>query len=62
MYPENELNGNGLATAIRDLLTEPMLLDEMARKMKALGKPKATETIIQECLSLIDRKRANAEA
>lgn len=62
MFPENELNGKKLAMAIRDLLTNPVQLDQMARNMKSMGKPEATQTIINECLSLIDMKRAKAEA
>ena len=56
MLPENDLTGEKLAGTIRDLLSNSSLLDQMAKKMKSMGKPGATDFIIDECLSLIDNK------
>jgi UDP-N-acetylglucosamine--N-acetylmuramyl-(pentapeptide) pyrophosphoryl-undecaprenol N-acetylglucosamine transferase len=62
MCIENELTGAKLAGEIRDLLNNRDLLNRMSDNMKSMGKPEATDTIINECLTLIDHKGANIGA
>lgn len=50
---EDELNGEKLAGRISDLLDNPKMLQTMAEKMKGMGKPDATDRIIDECLKLM---------
>jgi len=58
MFPEHELSGDVLAREVGTLLDDPERLQEMSVNMKELGKPEATENIINECLALLDRKKA----
>lgn len=62
MFPENELSGERLAGEIRDLLNNPEMLSRMADNMKSMGKPEATDCIIDVCLTLIADKKGKAEA
>jgi UDP-N-acetylglucosamine--N-acetylmuramyl-(pentapeptide) pyrophosphoryl-undecaprenol N-acetylglucosamine transferase len=55
MFVENELSGAELAAEIRNLLNEPESLNQLSVRMKGMGKPDATDTIIEECLKLIEQ-------
>ena len=55
MFAENELSGAELAAEIRNLLNEPEMLNQMSVRMKGMGKPEATDTIIKDCLKLIEQ-------
>ena len=62
MFPENELSGEILSGEISGLLKKPELLNRMSSNMKSMGKSEATDCIIDECLMLIDNKKAKASA
>lgn len=62
MFLEDELSGEKLAGEIKGLLNDPELLVKMAVNMKEMGKPEATDSIINECLSLIDNKQVKVNA
>ncbi|MCL7486687.1 MAG: undecaprenyldiphospho-muramoylpentapeptide beta-N-acetylglucosaminyltransferase [Desulfobulbaceae bacterium] len=62
MQLEQELNGAKLAREIRNLFHNPDWLQKMSEKMKSLGKPEATDAIINECLALIEQRKAQAGA
>ncbi|GAB4332315.1 MAG: undecaprenyldiphospho-muramoylpentapeptide beta-N-acetylglucosaminyltransferase [Desulfobulbaceae bacterium] len=53
---ERELTGGALAGEIATLLDDPALLAEMSAQMKKLGRPGATDAIIDECLNLLEEK------
>jgi UDP-N-acetylglucosamine--N-acetylmuramyl-(pentapeptide) pyrophosphoryl-undecaprenol N-acetylglucosamine transferase len=56
MLPESELSGENLADEMKKLMDDPKLLVRMAISMINMGRPEATERIIDECLQLIDQK------
>lgn len=58
MFEEGTLTGDLLAREIKMLLRAPEKLEEMAARMKQMGKPEATDTIINECLKIIRTDRA----
>ena len=62
MFLENELSGEILAGEIKNLLNNPELLSQMSDNMRSMGKPEATDCIIDACLALIDNKKAKADA
>ena len=62
MVMENELSGERLAGEIRDLLGNPELMNRMSDNMRSMGKPGATDYIIDACLSMIAEKKAKADA
>lgn len=61
MLMEKELDGEKLATAIADFLNNETLLEQMAVDMKRMGKPEATEAIIDACLSLMNYTEVSAQ-
>ena len=58
MLMENELSGERLAGEIKDLLGNPELLSQMSDNMRIMGKPGATDCIIDVCLSMIAEKKS----
>jgi UDP-N-acetylglucosamine--N-acetylmuramyl-(pentapeptide) pyrophosphoryl-undecaprenol N-acetylglucosamine transferase len=53
MFAEGELTGARLGREILRLLTDAEQRREMARKMRSLACPQATDTIIQHCLGML---------
>jgi UDP-N-acetylglucosamine--N-acetylmuramyl-(pentapeptide) pyrophosphoryl-undecaprenol N-acetylglucosamine transferase len=62
MVTESELTGEKLAGEISELLNNPELLQRMSARMRSMGKPGATDTIIDACLALIGHERARIDA
>lgn len=58
MYPERDLEGNQLAEIIQSFIEQPGKLEVMASNMKKMGKPNATDMIIDECLKLVESSQA----
>lgn len=56
LIPQSSLNGSILARKLEWFLNEPEKLDSMARNAKAMGNPNAGEIIVEDCLSLLQRK------
>ena len=54
MYREADLDGRLLASSITELLVNRGKLEEMAVKMKKMGRPEATRLIVDDCLKLIN--------
>ena len=52
-FPEHELTGEKLAGEVLSLLKDPERLRSMSENMKKMGKPDATDRIIDECLTLV---------
>jgi UDP-N-acetylglucosamine--N-acetylmuramyl-(pentapeptide) pyrophosphoryl-undecaprenol N-acetylglucosamine transferase len=52
MADEAELDGTKLAAMLAELLADAAKRRQMAERAKALGRPEATETILNECLAL----------
>lgn len=52
MYRESELDASLLATTIIKLLQAPDELQQMANSMKKMGRPDATDIILDNCLTL----------
>lgn len=61
-FSEDALTGEQLAGEISQLLSNPDRLREMAVNMKKMGRPEATESIIEKCLELVKISAADAEA
>lgn len=61
MFLEKELDSEKLAGAIKDLLTNEEILGQMAENMKSMGRPEATNAIIDACLSLMNSKKVSAQ-
>lgn len=53
MYLERELDAARLAAEIMELVQDPEQRRRMAEKMGRLAMPRATESIVQECLALL---------
>jgi len=54
-FREESLTGDKLAKEVVSLVSDPDRLRKMAADMKKMGRPDATEKIIDECLALIQR-------
>ena len=53
MFRQAELTGEKLGTEIKRLLADKILLAEMAENSGKVAKPEATETIVNECMKLL---------
>jgi UDP-N-acetylglucosamine--N-acetylmuramyl-(pentapeptide) pyrophosphoryl-undecaprenol N-acetylglucosamine transferase len=56
MYRESELDGQLLASTLRELLRNPDELHRLSANMKKLGRPEATRHILDDCLERISSK------
>jgi len=52
MIPQKELNKNDLVKTISELLQDKKRLNSMSEKSKAIGKPEATEVIVENILKV----------
>jgi len=59
MLMEHQLSGEKLAREIMSLLQDPEVFNEMAVRMKKMGRPDATNKIVDECLNLMGIERKN---
>jgi len=55
VLPERELTGKKLAEILAGLVASPARLQEMAASMRAMGRPEATDRIVDVCLELIEK-------
>ena len=55
VVPERELTGQKLAEILAGLVASPARLQEMAASMRAMGRPEATDRIVDVCLELIEK-------
>ena len=62
MVQEKELDGDGLAEKIRRLVENPEELGEMAAAMKKMGRPEATERIVDVCMQLVNHRSTGRQA
>lgn len=60
VFSESELDGAGLGGEIAALLQDRVRLQTMADGMKSLGKPDATETIVELCEQLAGKSHARS--
>lgn len=58
MFLENELSGEKLSVAVRELIHDTGRTDQMAKAMKKMGRPEAADRIIDACLDMITGKGA----
>jgi UDP-N-acetylglucosamine--N-acetylmuramyl-(pentapeptide) pyrophosphoryl-undecaprenol N-acetylglucosamine transferase len=58
MFRQAELTGEKLGTEIKRLLADKILLAEMAENSGKVAKPEATETIVNECMKLLQNRTA----
>jgi len=58
MFRQAELTGEKLGAEIKRLLTDKSLLAEMAENSRKVAKPEATETIVNECMKLLQNRMA----
>jgi UDP-N-acetylglucosamine--N-acetylmuramyl-(pentapeptide) pyrophosphoryl-undecaprenol N-acetylglucosamine transferase len=56
MFRQAELTGDKLGTEIKRLLADKSLLAEMAENSGKVAKPEATETIVNECMKLLQNR------
>lgn len=56
LLPQQELSGERLAQEAAALLGDPARLRAMSERSRGLGRPEAAETIVRECLALVERK------
>lgn len=57
MILDRELNGENLASAIRELYGDTERLKKMGEAARKLGKPEAAERIVDECYALVQGRR-----
>ena len=53
MISQKDLNSNNLVKTISELLQDKKRLQSMSEKSKAIGKPEATEVIVENILKVI---------
>jgi len=58
MIPERELSGESLSGVIRRLAGNPAVIEDMGRKAGELGNARAAADIVDECIALVEGKRA----
>jgi len=59
MFRQAELTGEKLGMEIKRVLTDKKLLAEMAENSGKVAKPEATETIVNECMKLLQNSLAH---
>lgn len=57
---QQDLSGERLAQEVTALLEDPTRLRAMSERSRGLGRPEAAETIVEECLALMERKAGRA--
>jgi len=58
LIPESNLSGESLSGVIRRLAGNPAVIEDMGRKAGELGNARAAADIVDECIALVEGKRA----
>ncbi len=61
MVQEKELDGDGLAAEIRRLVSNPGELEKMGGAMRRMGRPEATERMVDVCIQLVNHRSTGRE-